>query len=154
MLRAADWILPDLPIATKLMLRTEMALPVSDKDEEGYVSRSSCSDLLLIRLFVHSYIYVHEMVEKKSSSSSYSSRTFSPPSPHITPANQTLLHPSHRINHHNTKNNLPKTRSIHQTRFPSLTMAFPMSLSRAHRSSNLSLLLLVVDHPRRNQRLT
>ncbi|ORY73249.1 hypothetical protein BCR35DRAFT_293838 [Leucosporidium creatinivorum] len=40
-----DWILPDLPVQTKILLRHEMAMPVSAKDEEGY-------------------IYVHEMVTR------------------------------------------------------------------------------------------
>lgn len=41
-----DWIRQDLPRATKILLRHEMARPVSEKDETGY-------------------IYVHEMVENK-----------------------------------------------------------------------------------------
>lgn len=53
-----DWILPDLPTATKILLRLEMARPVSDKDEEGF-------------------IYCHEMVEKRlPTSHSHSSFSF------------------------------------------------------------------------------
>lgn len=37
LMRWTDWILPDLPTVTKILLRHEMARPPSDKDEEGYV---------------------------------------------------------------------------------------------------------------------
>lgn len=39
----SDWILPDLPVQTKILLRHEMATPVSAKDEEGCVSASATS---------------------------------------------------------------------------------------------------------------
>ncbi|KAI5479071.1 hypothetical protein MNV49_004353 [Pseudohyphozyma bogoriensis] len=45
-----NWILPDLPVVTKILLRHEMARPVSSRDESGF-------------------IYCHEMVEKKGRNS-------------------------------------------------------------------------------------
>lgn len=125
-----DWILPDLPAHTQILLRHEMARPTSDKDGEGLVFPFPASKFLVD---AHRFDSVTSTFTKWSRRSGH----------HLPKVRLPFFLPDQfttdlciLLTSRQQRNCPPQIRSFYEARLSPLPMEVPMSFAPAHRAGH------------------